>query len=78
MDSTTIMFVYQIPKDILKAEFPFIVEAIAEIPVTDWQQAPFFVWLFFRTIRNFLVQRNKKFRPPSWILVAILDFRAQK
>ena len=56
----------------------FIVEAIVEIPVTDWPQAPFLVWLFFRTILNFLVERNKNFRPPSWFLAAILDLRARK
>ena len=56
----------------------YIVEAIVEIPVTDWPQAPFLVWLFFRTILNFLVERNKNFRPPSWFLAAILDLRARK
>ena len=37
MDSTTIMFVYQIPKDILKAEFPFNYSYMEMVDIlSDW------------------------------------------
>ena len=42
--------------------------------VTDWQQAPIFIWESFRAISRFLVRLHKKIRLPSWILATNLDF----
>ena len=58
MDSTTNMFVYQIPKDILKAEFPFNA-------APHWLDSQFYRYIFMEVLSNhshdlFLARSDKK------------------